>query len=139
MLVHNSCTLSEQDTIAAIKSARRKVQKEMKTNKKAQKLLKQGKYERYGTLFHSEVAKKVKAMDIEGLSVNKRIYRPGTTGGKGNIRIPDYAFNSNGRNIILDLKPNGYTGWTNTSQYDDFFNWLSIQSSDDIIQLNYNR
>ncbi len=111
----------------------------MKNNTRAQNLLKQGKYNQYGTLFHSEVSKKVKAMGIDGLNVNTQIIRPGSNGGKGNIRIPDYSFNSGGRNIILDLKPNGYSGWRQTSQYNDFYNWLSIQSSNDIIQLNYNR
>ena len=139
VLVHNSCNLSEEDTIATIKSIRRHVQKEMKMDKKTQKLLKQGKYNQYGTLFHSKVSKKARAIDIDGLKVNKKINRPGTTGGKGNTRIPDFSFESNGRNIVLDLKPNGYTNWSSTQQYKDFVNWLGVKNPSDIIQLNYNR
>ena len=108
-------------------------------DKKTQKLLKQGKYNQYGTLFHSKVSKKARAIDIDGLKVNKKINRPGTTGGKGNTRIPDFSFESNGRNIVLDLKPNGYTNWSSTQQYKDFVNWLGVKNPSDIIQLNYNR
>lgn len=55
-------------------------------------MLKDGKYEQYGTYFHNRVFKHIKKLNIDGLEIDKNIYKPNTKGGKGNVRRPDFQW-----------------------------------------------
>ncbi|MBC2582563.1 RHS repeat protein [Clostridium sp. DJ247] len=127
--------LSKEDTIATIKSTRRYVEKLMKKTPRAQQLLKDGKFNEYGTYFHNRVFKRVRSANIEGLEIDKTIIKPGTSGGKGNIRRPDFQWKRDTEEYdIWDLKPNGYD-WPSTQQYENIVKWTNIIPT----QFNYNR
>ena len=59
-----------------------------------------------------------------GLVIDKNIIRPGTVGGKGNIRRPDFQWQVGTLNYeIWDLKPNGFL-WS--KQFDNIKDWTGV-------------
>ena len=129
----NTRNLSKEDTLATIKSVRRYVEKVMKSDSVAQGYLKNKKYNRYGTYFHSKVFNLIEPLNIDGLLCDKPIYRPGTSGGRGNIRRPDFQWGKGTPDYtIWDLKPNGFVG---SQQFNDMQLWTNVVP----IALKYNR
>ena len=116
--------LSREETIATIKSTRRQVEKLMKNDLIAQNYIRLGLYDQYGTYFHNRVFKRVRSVNIQGLVIDKNIIRPGTVGGKGNIRRPDFQWQVGTLNYeIWDLKPNGFL-WS--KQFDNIKDWTGV-------------
>ncbi len=107
----------------------------MKRDPIAKAYLKNGQFDQYGTYFHNRVFKRLRSANIQGLEIDKAIYKPGTLGGKGNIRRPDFQIKTNNSYRVLDLKPNHYN-WQATQQYKDIVSWTTDKNP---IQLNYNR
>ncbi len=125
--------LAREDTIATIKSTRRQVEKLMKNDPIAQDYLSRGQFNQYGTYFHNRVFKRLRSANIEGLEIDKTITRPGTMGGKGNLRRPDFQWQSGTPDYeIWDIKPNGFS-WSD--QFQDLMDWTGVVPQ----ALKYNR
>ncbi|RXE57555.1 hypothetical protein [Acetivibrio mesophilus] len=128
--------LSKEDTIATIKSTRRYVEKLMKNDPIAQNYLSRGRYDNYGTYFHNRVFKRVRSANIEGLEIDKAIIRPGSTGGKGNTRRPDFQWQQGTADYELwDLKPNNASPQFWSDQFQDLMDWTGQITT----PLKYNR
>ena len=133
----NDGTSPRDDTLATLKSVRRHVETEMRTDATAQNYLKNGQFERYGTYLHSKVSQYMKSPSIQKaypeLQVNRRLYQ---NGNRGRYRIPDYQWGKPGESDyqIWDLKPDQYL-WTDSKQYTDMSRWTGTNP----IQLGYHR
>ena len=134
-------TSRRDDALATLKSVRRHVEVEMKTDPNAQGFLNSKNYKRYGTYFHGQVAEYMKLDSVQSafpeLQVNRRLYQNEINGSRtGRYRVPDYQWGKPGTPDyqIWDLKPDQYA-WVGSPQHNDFVNWTGTTP----IQLGYHR